>query len=73
MKGISDEVQSLFTKGAALHNQGKYQETIDYYDQVLKMDSDYIPAKSNKQIALEKKNKNQYIQLDTKENHGYID
>ncbi|MEE9325212.1 MAG: tetratricopeptide repeat protein [Dehalococcoidia bacterium] len=41
----------LNQKGLALMAQGKYQEAIEIFEQALKLDPDYTPAKANLEKA----------------------
>ena len=43
---------ALDNKGLALYNLGKYEEAIEWYDKVLKIDPNDVNALNNKGLAL---------------------
>jgi tetratricopeptide (TPR) repeat protein len=50
---VYDDIASLNDKGNALYNQGKYQESVEIYDKVLKIDSNNEFARYNRFLVLE--------------------
>jgi tetratricopeptide (TPR) repeat protein len=45
-------LDALNNKGLALHDLGKYNESIGYYDKVLAIDPNYVKVLFNKGLAL---------------------
>ena len=53
-QGIASE-GAIADKGLALYNQGRYDEAIKAYDEAIRIDPELAVARSNKDIALKKK------------------
>ena len=51
LKIKSDDVEAFNNKGVTLFNLSKYDESIQWYDKVLKINPDYEVAIKNKQLA----------------------
>jgi len=45
-------VEALVGKGVALHNFGRYEEAIAYYDNALEIEPDNLNARKNKALSL---------------------
>jgi len=45
-------VEALVGKGTALHNFGRYEEAIAYYDNALEIEPDNLNARKNKALSL---------------------
>jgi tetratricopeptide (TPR) repeat protein/streptogramin lyase len=50
----TEEATSLYEKGFDLYNQGKYQESIEHFEKVLKIAPDNESARYNRFLALER-------------------
>ena len=51
-ESVTDDVDVLSDRGAALDNSGQYEQAIEYYDRALAIDPNHVNALYNKGVAL---------------------